>query len=171
MPRQDATAADARTDERNVTEQHGTLGALLRAPYGLLSERVYGGLAARGFPDVRPAHSAVFRHITPRGCRLTELAERAGMTKQSMSYLVESLAAGGYVTSAADPSDGRARLVQLTARGRRVWDALVALSAEAEAEAAGAMGADRVALLRALLAELADAFGTAAGEPTARSRT
>lgn len=152
------TKADERLDDRNVTEARRTLGALLRRPYDLLARRVYGALAAHGFPDVRIAHSAVFRHIAPRGSRLTDLAERAGIAKQSMAYLVETLAAGGYVTSAPDPSDGRARLVRLTARGKRVQQTLMDLSAEAEAECAAAIGADRLTTLRELLAELATAL-------------
>jgi DNA-binding MarR family transcriptional regulator len=141
--------------DRNIAEHHRTLGALLRLPYEVLARRVYGGLAERGFPDIRIAHSAVFRHITPRGSRVTELAERAQMAKQSMAYLVESLTEAGYLTSVPDPADGRARLVRLTARGRRVWDALIALSAEAEAEFAQRLGAAKVARLRKLLEELA----------------
>lgn len=146
---------------RNVTEARATIGALLRRPYEALAERIYGGLAAAGFPDVRRAHSAVFRHIAPGGTRLTELAERAGMAKQSMAYLVEGLAAGGYVTSGPDPSDGRARLVRLTARGRRVQEALLRLGAAAEADCARAMGEADYARLRELLGRLAAALGAA----------
>lgn len=141
---------------RTISEERRTLGALLRLPYEALAARVYGGLAARGFPDIRPAHSAVFRHIRPEGSRLTDLAARAGMTKQSMAYLVEGLAAGGYATTQPDPSDGRARLVRLTARGRRVWDALVALSAEAEAEIAALIGPPRLDALRDALGAIVD---------------
>lgn len=139
---------------RNITEERRTLGLLLRRPYEALQARVYGGLAAQGFPDIRPAHSAVFRHILPAGSRLTELAAGAGMTKQSMAYLVEDLRAAGYLTVQPDPSDGRARLVRLNARGRRVWDALVALSGEAEAALAARLGPERSAAFRALLEEV-----------------
>lgn len=141
---------------RNISEERRTLGALLRLPYEALAARVYAGLASRGFPDIRRAHSSVFRHIRPEGSRLTELAERAGMTKQSMAYLVESLAEAGYVTSVPDPTDGRARLVRLTARGRRVWDALLELSAEAEAEIAVLIGPHRMAMLRETLSDIVD---------------
>lgn len=138
----------------NITEERRTLGLLLRRPYEQLQARVYGGLAARGFPDIRPAHSAVFRHIAAGGSRLTDLAARAGMTKQSMAYLVESLERDGFLTTGPDPSDGRARLVRLTARGRRVWDALIALSEEAEAALAARIGPERHAQFRALLEEV-----------------
>ncbi len=141
--------------DRNITEARRSLGWLLRLPYEHLLDEVYGGLAAHGFPDIRPAHSAVFRHIRPSGSRVTELAEQARMTKQSMAYLVESLTEGGYVTSESDPADGRARLVRLTAKGRRVWDRLIALSAAGEARLAERIGPQRMAELRARLEDLA----------------
>ena len=139
----------------NISERRRTLGALLRLPYEALARQVYGGLAARGFADIRIAHSSVFRYIDADGSRLTELAERAGMAKQSMAYLVESLSAGGYLTSVPDPRDGRAKLVRLTPRGHAVWETLIALSAEAEAALAARLGAEKLRRLRALLEELA----------------
>ncbi len=140
---------------RNVTEARATIGALLRLPYESLAEWLYGELAAAGHPGVRRAHSAVFRHIAPGGSRLTDLAERAGMAKQSMAYLVDGLIAAGYLATAPDPSDGRARLVRLTESGREVQETLIRLSAAAEAECAQAMGAAEYARLRELLGRLA----------------
>jgi DNA-binding MarR family transcriptional regulator len=140
-------------DDRPAPERRQTLGALLRLPYEALQREVYGGLAARGFPEIRPAHSAVFRHIAPGGSRLTALAERAGMTKQSMAYLVDGLEAAGHVQSLPDPRDGRARLVTLTAKGEKVVAALLELGAEAEARLAGRIGAKRAARLRRALEE------------------
>ncbi|MBR0670266.1 MarR family winged helix-turn-helix transcriptional regulator [Neoroseomonas soli] len=145
-------------DSRPVTEQRRTLGALLRLSYEALQREVYGGLAARGYPEIRPAHSAVFRHIGPDGSRLTTLAERAGMTKQSMAYLVDGLAAAGHLTSTPDPADGRARIVRLTAKGQGVLAALLALSAEAEARVAGRIGERRAGKLRRYLEQLAAAL-------------
>jgi DNA-binding MarR family transcriptional regulator len=152
----------------NITEARRTFGALLRLPYEALQARVYGGLAARGFPEIRPAHSSVFRHIAAGGSRLTDLAARAGMTKQSMAYLVESLERGGFLSTVPDPADGRAKLVLLTTSGRRVWNALIALSGEAEADLAEQMGRERFALLRTLLEE---ASATSSGEAGPASGT
>jgi DNA-binding MarR family transcriptional regulator len=138
-------------DDRPVTEQNRTLGALLRLSYEALQKEVYGALAERGFPEIRPAHSAVFRHLGPAGSRLTALAERAGMTKQSMAYLIDGLQAAGHVRSLPDPSDGRARIVRLTARGETVLAALLTLSAEAEAKVAERIGERRAGRLRRAL--------------------
>ncbi len=143
--------------ERTMTEARRTLGSLLRRPYEHLQRRVYARLAERGFPDIRPAHSSLFRYVLPGGSRVTDLAERAGMTKQSMAYLAQSLADLGYVAIAPDPQDGRAKLVRLTERGETVWRTLVDLSGEAETEAAERLGADRVEALKAALVDLAAA--------------
>jgi MarR family transcriptional regulator, temperature-dependent positive regulator of motility len=53
--------------------------------------RLYEGLRAAGYGDVRPAHYAIFRYLEDEGSRVTELAEAAGMTKQSMGELVDHL--------------------------------------------------------------------------------
>jgi DNA-binding MarR family transcriptional regulator len=144
--------------DRTISEAKGTLGSLLRRPYEALQHRIYGRLAERGFADVRPAHSSVFRYILPKGSRVSDLAERAGMTKQSMAYLAQSLTELGYTAISPDPDDGRAKLVTLTERGEAVWRALVDLSAEAETEAADLLGPDRLTALRADLAALAAAL-------------
>lgn len=141
-------------------EQARTLGALLRAPYRKLSSLLYASLAGRGFPEIRPAHSAVFRHISPEGSRLTDLAELADMTKQSMAYLVNYLEEQGYVQVRPDPTDGRARLVHLTARGRRLMAALLAVSSELEQQVAQHMSKSTLTALRNYLEELDTAIAT-----------
>jgi DNA-binding MarR family transcriptional regulator len=89
--------------------------------------------------------------------RITELAEREGVTQPGMSTVVNRLAASGYAERRADPNDGRVALVQITEAGRQVLDerhaaraeALTALIAELTAEHQRAL-ADAVAALRAL---------------------
>jgi DNA-binding MarR family transcriptional regulator len=138
-----------------ISEARITLGSLLRRPYETLQVKVYAGLAARGFGDIRPAHSSVFRYIKPEGSRVSDLAELAEMTKQSMAYLAGNLADLGYVTIVPDPTDARAKLVILTDRGRQVWEALVELSFDMEAQYAARIGTEKMARLRAILTELA----------------
>ncbi len=93
------------------------IGALLMIPNHNLSKQVTDSYADAGFSDLTPAHSAVFRFLSREGDRITDLAERAHMTKQSMGYLVKQLEANGYVERIPDPSDGRAQLVRRTERG------------------------------------------------------
>ena len=60
------------------------LGVLLRQPLRALLTEIHEGMALAGYPDLRPAHSAVFMNLDSKGTRITDLAERAQMTKQSM---------------------------------------------------------------------------------------
>ncbi len=139
-------------------DRQRTLGSLLRLPYQEMQAAIYQALPERGFVDLRAAHSAVFRHLEAGGTRLTTLAERAGMTKQSMAYLVESLRDSGYVRLVPDPADGRAKLVRLTARGTAAMETLIALSQEFEQGLADVLGSNGVKRLRTLLEQVAGAL-------------
>jgi len=80
-------------------------------------------LVAAGFHDHRLVHHTVMAHVTYEGLRLTELAVRAGVTKQAMSELVTDLVKLGYLQTKPDPADGRAKLITFADRGRRAVDA------------------------------------------------
>jgi DNA-binding MarR family transcriptional regulator len=94
------------------------------------------------------------RNLPTAGANVSVLAARAGMTKQSMSYLVEQMRAAGLVCVAPDRSDQRANIVKLTSRGANAVAAAVDLSKQYEARLAGQIGARKVAQLRGLLSEL-----------------
>ncbi len=140
--------------DESVTEELQTLGALLRTCLDALHDQVFSELAKAGHPEVRLAHGAVFRHVSREGSRVTTLAERARMTKQSMAELVEYLRARGYVELVADPTDGRAKLVKLTARGWKVHGALVRSSGAFEVECARHLGEAKWRKFRDVLQEL-----------------
>lgn len=97
-------------------------------------------LAAR--EQVSAAHIHITRHLSLRGDRLTDLAERAGMTKQSMAALVDQCEAWGLVTRAPDPLDARARRVCFTPVGLAWLEAFRAAVAQAEAEFRAEVGPD-----------------------------
>jgi DNA-binding MarR family transcriptional regulator len=146
-------------------DERPNIGILLRARFQEVVARVSEGLAQAGFDDIRPAHTAVFQHIKAEGSRVSELAERAQLTKQSMSYLVDYLEQRGYLERRPDPTDRRAALICLTDRG---WDEVrVALRiiAEIEEEWARRLGRRRMAHLRELLAALAPTAEKPASRP------
>lgn len=145
--------SDYRTG-RNITDIEQTFGALLRRPYEYLNGRVYAQLAANGFEDIRPAHSAVFRNIHSQGSRIITLADQAQMTKQSMGALIEYLQERGYVELYKDDTDARAKIVCLTERGILVQQTAMAISREFEEELAGHIGKEEMQQLRDLLTRL-----------------
>jgi DNA-binding MarR family transcriptional regulator len=101
-------------------ERPTDIGSLLLDAQRALARDLAEAMGERGYDDVRPGHGALFLFVDRRGgTRLGELARRAGVTKQSMMQVVDDLEALGYVRREPDPADGRAKLVRLTAHGRR----------------------------------------------------
>lgn len=76
--------------------------------------------AEMGYGDVRDPHLQIFGNLRMGGVRLTELAARAQLSLAATSELVNELESLGYLWRRPDPSDGRAKLIELTARGRRL---------------------------------------------------
>jgi DNA-binding MarR family transcriptional regulator len=136
------------------------IGILLRGPFQEIVKRIAEGLAEAGFDDIRPAHTPVFQHIEAGGTRLSELAERAQMTKQSMGYLVDYLEQHGYVERRADPTDRRASLIFLTDRGWGEVREALSIIAAIEQEWTRRLGKRRMEELRQLLIELNGARGS-----------
>lgn len=72
-------------------------------------------LAARA--QVTAAHIHITRHLALEGSRLTDLAAKAGMSKQAMGDLVDQCEAWGLVKREPDSRDRRARMVCFTPTG------------------------------------------------------
>ena len=130
------------------------LGILLRIPFQAVVRGVSAGLAEAGFDDLRPAHTAVFQHIEASGSRLTDLAEGAQITKQSMGYLVDYLEQRGYLERLPDPDDRRATLICLTDRGWAQIDTALATITALEEEWSHTLGKQQMEQLRELLTQL-----------------
>lgn len=97
-------------------------------------------LAARD--QVSAAHVHLTRHLALQGDRLTDLAQRAGMTKQAMAQLVDQCEAWGLVTREPDALDARARRVCFTPTGLAWLQAFRDAVAQAEAEFRAEVGAE-----------------------------
>ena len=130
------------------------IGALLRIAFQAVNTRIAEGLAASGYTDLRPAHFAVFQHMRPQGRRLTELAELAQMTKQSMGFLVDYLEERGYVERKLDPVDRRARIVHYTDKGWEVEKRAREVIGEIESQWAGCVGEERFQQFRQTLKDI-----------------
>jgi DNA-binding MarR family transcriptional regulator len=130
---------------------------LLDAAFDEFSDELTRRVYAAGYTDIRPGHGCVFGTIDPEGSRLTDLAERAGMTKQTVGEVTSDLEKLGYVERVPDPSDGRAKIIRLTARGRDAHAIGRGLIDGIEHDWADRFGSERVAALRDLLEEIASA--------------
>ena len=130
------------------------IGALLRVPAQAIHRRLIADLSTAGFEDLRVPHMAVLQYPEPDGCRPSELAERAGMSKQAMNQLLQSLEQMGYIQRSADEEDGRARIVHSTERGRAVWDTMVESLVQIESEWRATLGDVHFDELKVLLGEV-----------------
>jgi DNA-binding MarR family transcriptional regulator len=110
---------------------------------------------AAGYTDIRPGHGCVFGNLDADGLRLTDLAERARMTKQSVGEVTSDLEQRGYLERVPDPSDGRAKIIRLTERGRIAQSIGRDLIDEVERDWAERFGAERIAALRDVLEAIA----------------
>jgi DNA-binding MarR family transcriptional regulator len=117
-------------------------------------------LAARS--QVSAAHVHVTRHLALEGSRLTELAQRAGMSKQAMGDLVDQCEAWGLVTREPDPLDARARRVRFTTTGLAWLQAFREAVVQAEAEFRAEVGAEVATVVAIGLEAYAGAWGAGA---------
>ncbi len=143
-----------RLPKTTARDQPENLAVLLREAFTALNDLAVARLAERGHAAVRVAHGAVFQYLDDAGTTVTALAERAGMTKQSMGELVRHLEAHGYVERAPDPGDGRARLVRATERGAEVYAIVRGFVTETETHLIDVLGAPRMQQLRSDLEAL-----------------
>ncbi len=106
-------------------------------------------------------------HLTTEGIRPTELARRVDVSKQAVGQALGDLESRGFVEMVADPADGRARLVRLTASGLAAFDHGRDVLAFYEKALARRVGAARMAALTDALARIHVVLAewTASGAP------
>jgi DNA-binding MarR family transcriptional regulator len=127
------------------------IGALLRLPAQAVHRRIIAGLNRAGFADLRLPHMGVLQYPSPDGLRPSELAERAGISKQAMNQLLRSLERLGYIHR-RDAGDGRrARIVQFTKRGHAAWARIHEILADIEKDWRVTLGDRDFDRLKALL--------------------
>jgi DNA-binding MarR family transcriptional regulator len=135
-------------------EERQNLGLLCFYPSRAMEARLFTALAAAGFDDMTPAQARIAARIGPHGTRLTDLAEQALITKQTAGHLVDQLERAGYVRRVPDPTDKRARLVQMAERGQEVVALARRIEHDVEAEWTAHLGQETAAQLRAALERL-----------------
>ena len=131
------------------TEPRGPyVGSMMRTTVNWVMDCIYEHVAAAGFDDLGRAHVRLFRFPTAEGNRPSELADRLQVSKQSVNDLLHDLEARGYLVREPDPTDGRARVVRLTDRGRALEVAAYDGAEGAQQRIAAQLGPRRFAQLR-----------------------
>src|ERR671911_1301215 len=129
-----------------------TLGNLLLAGFRWFDTALLHALHRAGYRDIRRPHSLVFAQLDRQGsARISEIARRLGVTRQSAHHTVQELREMGLVDVVPDPVNASARLVVPTPRGRASIRTARARYAALERELGKRIGADDVRALRAAL--------------------
>jgi DNA-binding MarR family transcriptional regulator len=132
--------------------RHDNVGRLLNNAVSRFESRVLELMSRSGRPEARISHISLTRNLDLQGTRVSELARRAGMTKQAMGELVTQFAELGLVVARVDPSDRRARVVRFTPQGLQWLDAFRRAVDRAEREMRDEVGAMSMDVLRGALA-------------------
>jgi DNA-binding MarR family transcriptional regulator len=127
---------------------------MMRLAQKWVMDQVYAQIRANGYEDLGRFHVDMFRANIPDGLRPTEVAERLGITKQSVNQAIRDLEGGGYLTLEPDPTDGRARVIRLTAKGHRVHDLAHDVALSFEQAIARQLGRRRFAQFKDALEEI-----------------
>lgn len=130
--------------------------ALLGQAHDALEATFNERLRGSEFTDLSLAHSRnVLRHLSPKNCRrASHLVERSGVSKQALSLQIAHLERLGYVATAPDPDDKRARSVRLTDRGLAAQRVVRRLLRDLDAEWQQAWGEDTWDAVRGRLTEV-----------------
>ncbi|MFN8373428.1 MAG: MarR family winged helix-turn-helix transcriptional regulator [Anaerolineae bacterium] len=151
----------AQIDIRKLQElREENIGRLLLHAYRHFNTLAFDKLHARGHTGLGLNHAALLANLDIEGTRITVLAERAGMTKQSMGELAQDLEQKGYIQRAADPVDKRATIIQFTEAGCRYLVDAYEIKQEIESEYAAVLGAGSMDQLRAFLKALGESAPT-----------
>ena len=140
-----AAAAQPRSD----------LGIVVLLAYQGFVRRLHEDMAEHGYDDLGRSDGVVFRmlHAGPR--TVSDLAGRLEITKQGAAQIIEDMERRGYVVRRPDPADARARLVELSERGRGALAAARDFHRRFEQSLVRRHGREDVAAVRAVLATMA----------------
>lgn len=110
---------------------------------------------ARGHKGLKLNWDTVFLNLDFReGSRVVDLAQANGLTKQAMSQIAAEIEQHGYIAKKDDPSDGRARKLKLTSKGKKLIQDSMEAYDELEAEYAALIGREKLETLKDIAAEL-----------------
>ena len=128
------------------------LGFLLAKASQHWNELLAKGFAERGFGEVRPSYGSVLLPLfEDDGLRMGQIAQRARLSKQTMTTMVRLCERDGLVYRERDPHDARAFRIHLTQRAKDFKPAAQEILHELDTKVLATLGErQRTALTRAL---------------------
>jgi DNA-binding MarR family transcriptional regulator len=96
-----------------------TVPALVNLVAASGAPRLRAAFAAAGLDGIRPAQAVALVPLAAGGLHASDLADRLNVSRQAVAQAIAGLERHGYVTRVADPVDARARIIEVTPRGRQ----------------------------------------------------
>jgi DNA-binding MarR family transcriptional regulator len=152
-------SSDSFGGDHPSSERSRYVGAMLRVVWQWVRDQMYAGVVAAGYDDLNAAHVGLWRYPGLDGLRPSQVADQAGITKQSVNDLLGHLERHGYLGRVPDSADGRARLIRLTPKGQRLQDTIYAEAGAAQLRIAEILGPRRFAQLHSSLELLTKMLG------------
>jgi DNA-binding MarR family transcriptional regulator len=128
-----------------------TVPALVQLVAAAGGPRLRAAFAAAGLDGIRPAQSVALVPLAAGGLHASDLADRLGVSRQAVAQAVTALERHRYVTRVPDPVDARARIVELTIRGRQALRVMRSSAVDLEKRWQQILGQRRLEELRETL--------------------
>ena len=132
--------------------------------------RLRAAFAAAGLDGIRPAQAVALVPLAAGGLHASDLADRLRVSRQAVAQAVAALERHDYVVRGPHPSDARARVIELTPRGRHALRVMRSTALDVEKRWRDVLGEHRFGELRETLlalrsAETGESSGLGRGYP------
>ena len=146
------------SDEFEELKERSFLQVLFKVARLANEEGIARAREAAGTDAIRVAHTRLFPFITFEGVRLTYLAERLDVSKQAVQQLVDEMEDVGLTERVPDPTDGRAKLIRFSERGKEALVQGLGVLGEFERELEEIVGAEALATTHQTLLSILQAL-------------
>ena len=138
-------------------QREPTVPALMQLVAASGAPHLRAAFAAAGLDGIRPAQSAVLVPLAAGALHASDLADLFRVSRQAVAQAVAAQERYEYVTRVVDPADARARLIELTPRGRQALRVMRSHALDLEKRWQKTLGQARLAELRTILQMLLEA--------------
>jgi DNA-binding MarR family transcriptional regulator len=148
-----ATSKAVRTRQRRSVdgEWEPTVPALVNLVAASGVPHLRAAFAAGGLDGIRPAQAVALVPLARGGMHASDLADHLRVSRQAVAHGVAALERHGYVIRVSDPDDARARIIELTPRGRQALRVMRSNATRLENRWSQILGERRLGQLREIL--------------------
>ncbi len=142
--------------EKYMPARKRALGRLIYIAYRHFNEWAQKKWKEDGWDDIRPEHLRLISIISLEPVSNNELAQRARVSKQAMSKMVNLLEEKGFIDVVPHPSDSRSKMISVSNEGVDFMTYFLGCSIELKEKYAKMIGKEKMEKLIDLLSELTE---------------